>query len=97
MESPKKRLKWSNEQMVAAINAVSKGCSISRAAREYGIPRTTLKYLVQYVSPRPAKKSTSTRVMGSRVLTSVEGLAILREKEDKKKREKKKKKEARKA
>ena len=43
MESPKKCLKWSNESMVAAINAVSKGCSISRATREHGIPRTTLQ------------------------------------------------------
>ena len=43
MESPKKRLRWSNESMVAAMNAVSKGCSVNRAAAEHGIPRTTLQ------------------------------------------------------
>ena len=43
MESPKKRIKWSNESMVAAMNAVSKGCSINRAAIEHRVPRTTLQ------------------------------------------------------
>jgi len=43
MESPKKRLKWSEESMVAAIKAVTQGCSIKRAAMEHGIPRTTLQ------------------------------------------------------
>ena len=46
------------------------------------------KYLVQYVSPSPAKKTGIARVTGSRVLTSDEGYAILREKEEKKQREK---------
>ena len=50
------------------------------------------KYLVQYV---PAvvekKKAAETRVTGSRVLTSAEGLAMLREKEEKKQKEKEEK------
>ena len=43
MESPKKHLKWSNELMVAAMNAVSKGCSINRAPVEHRVPRSTLQ------------------------------------------------------
>ena len=55
------------------------------------IPDAISKYLVQYVSPPPAKKTGIARVTGSRVLTSDEGYAILREKEDKKQREKEEK------
>ena len=45
------------------------------------------KYLVQYVPVVSEKKKASeTRITGSRVLTSAEGIAILREKEEKKKR-----------
>ena len=43
MESPKKRLKWSEESMVAVIKAVTQGCSIKRVAMEHGVPRTTLQ------------------------------------------------------
>ena len=43
IESPKKRLKWSNESMVKAIDAVRKGCTIKRAVVEHGKPRTTLQ------------------------------------------------------
>ena len=46
------------------------------------------KYLVQYVSPPPAKKPGIARVTGSRVLISDEGYAILQEKEEIKQREK---------
>ena len=46
------------------------------------------KYLVQYVPVVSEKKAGETRITGSRVLTSTEGIAILREKEEKKKREK---------
>ena len=50
------------------------------------------KYLVQYVPAATQKdKSSSTRVTGSRVLTSAEGLAILKEKEEKKQKEKEEK------
>ena len=46
------------------------------------------KYLVQYVPATPKRtKGDSKRVIGERVLTSSEGLAILKEKEDKKRRE----------
>ena len=58
-----------------------------------GTPSTSAisKYLVQYVAPPPPpkKNTANTRVTGSRVLTSAEGYAILREKEEKKKKEKK--------
>ena len=43
IKSPNKRLKWSNESMVKAIDAVRRGCTIKRAAGEHGIPRTTLQ------------------------------------------------------
>ena len=47
------------------------------------------KYLIQYVPAVAEKKKTaSTRVTGLRVLTSADGLAILREKDEKKKQEK---------
>ena len=42
LELPKKRLKWSNESMINAIEAVKEGCSIKQAAEEHGVPRTTL-------------------------------------------------------
>ena len=42
LESPKKRLKWCNESMINAIEAVKQGCSVKRAAEEHGVPRTTL-------------------------------------------------------
>jgi len=50
------------------------------------------KYLVtvQYVPPPPVKNTVSTRVTGSRVLTSAEGYAMLHEKEEKKKTEEEK-------
>ena len=37
-----KRKQWSNEAMLAALEAVKHGTSIKRAALEHGIPRTTL-------------------------------------------------------
>ena len=46
------------------------------------------KYLVRYIPSVVEKKSAETRVTGSRILTSTEGLAILREKEEKKQKEK---------
>ena len=46
------------------------------------------KYLIQYIPSVVEKKSAETRVTGSRILTSAEGLAILREKEEKKQKEK---------
>ena len=50
------------------------------------------KYLVQYVPVVSEKKKVhETRITGSRVLTSVEGIAILREKEENKKKEKEEK------
>ena len=44
MEPPRKQLKWTNQSMLAAINAVVEGnISINKAAMEYGVPRTTLQ------------------------------------------------------
>ena len=42
------------------------------------------KYLIQYILSVVEKKSAETRVTGSQILTSAEGLAILREKEENK-------------
>ena len=46
------------------------------------------KYLIQYIPSVVEKKSAETRVTGSHILISAEGLAILREKEEKKQKEK---------
>jgi len=43
LESPKKRLKWSNESMELAMDTVRQGCSVKRATEEHGVPRTTLQ------------------------------------------------------
>ena len=44
LQSPKKRLKWSNESMEKALQAVKDGqCKIKEAAREFNVPRTTLQ------------------------------------------------------
>ena len=51
-------------------------------------PDVISKYLVQYVPVKEPKPSqAANRVTGLRVLTSAEGLAILKEREDKKRRE----------
>ena len=41
--SPKKRLKWTNESMLAAIKAVQNGSSVSMAAVCHNVPRMTLQ------------------------------------------------------
>ena len=38
-----KRKQWSEESMVGAMQAVADGSSITGAAREHGVPRTTLQ------------------------------------------------------
>ena len=40
---PAKRKQWTNEAMVAALEAVKQGETILRAARTHGVPRTTLQ------------------------------------------------------
>lgn len=40
------RKQWSEESMTGAMKAVADGSSISGAAREYGVPRTTLQVRV---------------------------------------------------
>ena len=39
----KKRKQWSEEAMVAALDAVKEGESVLRASREHGVPRQTLR------------------------------------------------------
>ena len=39
---PPKRKKWHNDSMKAAIQAVKEGQSVSKAARDHGVPKTTL-------------------------------------------------------
>ena len=43
LQSPKKRLKWTSECMVRAMDAVKRGSSMKRAAEQHGVPRTTLR------------------------------------------------------
>ena len=40
--SPKKRKKWSDNAIEAAISSVKEGCFVARAAVEHSVPRTTL-------------------------------------------------------
>jgi len=44
LRSPQKarRKKWTDSQMMAAMNAVKKGMSVKTATEEHGIPRSTL-------------------------------------------------------
>ena len=71
--------------VISATSVSDLSESTPKRSRE-SISDSISKYLVQYVSPPPAKKTGIARVMGSRVLTSDEGYAILREKEEKEKR-----------
>ena len=43
LQSPKKRLKWTSECMVRAMDAVKRGSSMKRAAEQHGVPRTMLR------------------------------------------------------
>ena len=40
---PSKRKQWTNQQMLAAIEAVENGCGVNQAAKEHGVPKSTLK------------------------------------------------------
>ena len=40
---PSMRKQWSDEQMLAAIEAVENGCGPNQAAKEHGVPKSTLK------------------------------------------------------
>jgi len=40
---PKKHLKWSDQSLLAAIEAVKNGSSVNMAAICHGVPRTTLQ------------------------------------------------------
>ena len=69
----------------------SSGSSRSSSSKSKTTPLSSdviSKYLVQYVPATPkSRKTDAQRVTGARVLTSAQGLAILKEKEDKKKKE----------
>ena len=45
LKSPtkKKRKQWSNESMLAALEAAKKGLPARKAAKQYGVPRSTLQ------------------------------------------------------
>ena len=44
LQLPKKRLKWSNESMEKALQAVkNEQCKIKEAVREFNVPSTTLQ------------------------------------------------------
>ena len=49
LKSPtkKKRKQWSNESMIASLEAVKNGLPVRKAAAQYGVPRTTLQDHVQ--------------------------------------------------
>jgi len=83
---------------VSAASASVVRTSVSKSAPESdsSLSDTISKYLVQYVPPPPAKKNSSTRVIGSRVLTSDEGYAILHEKEEKREKRRKKRRKSKK-
>lgn len=62
---PKRRKNWSNEAMLAALEAVKSGTSVKRAAAEHGVPRTTLQdrhlgRVVHGVKPGPKSYLTCT-------------------------------------
>ena len=53
-----KRKKWTNQQMEGALEAVANGQSVSAAARECGVPKTTLLdcmsgWVIHGVKPGP--------------------------------------------
>ena len=80
---------------IAETPTVVNNTSTSSSMSPTAIPHSSnmiSKYLIQYVPATVEKKKTaSTRVTGLHVLTSVEGLAILTEKKEKKKQEKEEK------
>ena len=45
LKSPtkKERKQWSNESMLAVLEAVKKGLPVRKAATQYGVPMTTLQ------------------------------------------------------
>ena len=40
---PSKRKQWTDQQMLAAIKVVENGCGTNQAAKEHGVPKSTLK------------------------------------------------------
>ena len=39
---PAKRKQWTQESMTAALRALEEGASLTRASRDFGVPRSTL-------------------------------------------------------
>ena len=84
--------------MVSIPSSTSSAPSTSVSTLDTGTQCVNVisKYLVQYVPAATQKdKSSSTRVTGSQVLTSAEGVEILRGKEEKKQKKKDKRKKER--
>ncbi|KAJ4427106.1 hypothetical protein ANN_24721 [Periplaneta americana] len=53
-------LRYSEESMAAALNAVRKGQSITSAAKEFGVPKTTLLYKASGKYPEGRKMGSDT-------------------------------------
>ena len=74
-------MKTFDENSVTAVDKTANGSGHSSMSSAERIS----KYLIQYVPETPKRKRSSLkRIVGQRVLTSTEGLVLLREKEEKK-------------
>jgi len=71
----------------ASASAVRASVSKSTPVSDSSLSDVISKYLVQYVPPSPAKTKGSTRVTGSRVLKSDEGMLFYMKKRRKENRE----------
>ena len=81
---PKKRKGWMEESMTTAIKAVQEGRSLSQAARDHGVPNTTLYDQVSgrvmhgtTLAPNLTKRKRSLAHTGS----TVQGLGMVRREE----------------
>ena len=50
LQSPKKQLKWTNESMIRAMDAVKQGSSVKRAAEQHGVPRKQRFMIISQVT-----------------------------------------------
>ena len=64
---PSKRKQCTEENMTAALKAIEDGSSVSRASRDFGVPRSTLRDRVsgRVVGPKPYLDNTEEKELGS--------------------------------
>ena len=69
---PSKRKQWTEESMTAALKAIEDGSSVSRASRDFGVPRSTLHDRVSgrvvhgvKPGPKPYLDNTEEKELGS--------------------------------